>query len=43
MPVVLNHDGGLSIWCARRYSKELLKGFFDLLTKDNKDKRLCRA
>lgn len=34
MTVVLNHDTGRVVWCAKGHGKEVLKSFFDLLTED---------
>ena len=36
MTVVLNHDTGSVIWCAKGYGKEVLQGFFELLDEEQR-------
>lgn len=36
MTVVLDHDRGRVVWCAKGHGKEVLRGFFDLLTDEQR-------
>lgn len=36
MTVVLDHDTGRVIWCAKGHGKEVLQGFFDLLSEEQR-------
>ena len=36
MTVVLNHDTGRVVWCAKGHGKEVLESFFDLLSEDQR-------